>query len=129
MTAPSTAGGYIALRRQAAGLSRIQAAKLYAYSALGHAAAEQLLAEIEGNDVVVGDAVLARLQGVFRFSASIYQQMAQGYPPPSLCHDCGCSWQDPCDDADGSGGRGCAWVDAAATECTACRRRKQAEAA
>ena len=119
MAEPVTAGGYLRMRREAAGVTLPEVARIYARNALGAAAAELMLGEAENNLIPLGEPAINRLREIFAFAADIYLDLAAGLPPPDLCRICACSWNDPCED----GGHGCAWLDASHTICTACQRK------
>lgn len=121
-----TPGAYLQVRRIAAGMSLNEAATCYAHHALGTAATELLLSEVERDVTVLGEPSLRRLQACFAFDPGIYLALAEGLPIPSLCASCACSWRDPCVDRGHPGP--CAWADAARARCTACAAIKGATA-
>lgn len=110
-----TAGGYIRLRREAAGLSIDQAA----YRACVSPAA---LSRAEQNIEDVPPSFIEALRHAFGIDEEIYASLIEGRPIRSLCHSCGCSWFDPCAD---HAKRPCAWVDATETQCTVCAARER----
>ena len=113
---PISPGTYLRRRREAAGLTLPQLAKLYAYNPLGADAAEALLAEAERDETHLGWGVLDRLRRHIAFLPGIYMCLAQGLNAPRLCRICACSWDDACY----IGGGGCAWTDHDRELCTAC---------
>jgi hypothetical protein len=106
-------GTYLRLRRQTAGHTIRQMAQLYAYSPLGAPAAEQLFAEAEADQVQLGEGVIRRLAQHLALDPGVYLRLADSFPPPPICRQCGCSWEMACPG-------GCAWADEAGTLCTAC---------
>lgn len=115
-----SAGTYVRLRREAAGVSLPEAAKGYAHHALGALATELLLSEVERDLLQLGEPSLRRLARVFRFDVDVYLDLADGgVETPSICMGCGCTWNDACPG-------GCAWADASEELCTTCAGKIEA---
>lgn len=123
-----TPGRYMRLRREAAGLTIDDVAKLLADTPSGAAGFKVLIEALERNDPMSGSelTLLDQLADarIFRFDPAIYYMLVgrradpeSALPLPGLCRSCGCTWNDACvDDARGP----CSWADAEATLCSHC---------
>lgn len=110
-----TAGAYLRLRREAAGLSRREVAAMIFSDPVGVPAVIAVIEEAETDAIILGDFDLARLSAAFLFVPGIYRCLVDGLPASDICRGCGCSWTDACPG-------GCAWADASRTLCTTCLR-------
>jgi len=120
MTAPWIPGGYIARRRQVAGLSLdAVAARFSTEPPFSERDRRWWLATIEADVIAVPDNIGALLP-IFRFDPVVLAQLVQhradpAAPMPRICRICACSEHDPCV----RGTLACAWV-ADEDLCTAC---------
>lgn len=114
-----TPGAYLRLRREAAGISRQDAAeRLHTEPRLPTAAREEWIAAIEADVRPASFATIAALRWVYSFDLDVLATLAAaalGFDvrPPRLCRVCACSDQDGCR-------VGCRWV--APDLCSACAR-------
>lgn len=107
-------GAYLALRRTAAGLTvEDVAARVGTDPQLKLRDRVEWLKRIEADVDPITISVAAALQKVFAFSPDVLVRLANLHDgasdrieAPRLCHVCGCSEFDPCDDH----GQGCAWA-------------------
>lgn len=114
-----SAGTYIQLRREAGRLSIEAVAVICTSSPVELAAAIAALQDAEADRAELDHADLQRLRGAFRFAPMVYQALAQGICASEICHGCGCTQWDPCEDP--ATGDGCGWADPSHTLCTVCR--------
>lgn len=117
-------GDYLALRRQAAGLTVADvAAKIATAPRLGEIDRADLIASIEADARGATIHTIAALRSVYPFSIEVVARLAaiaDGYPldPPRLCRVCGCSEFDPCVSSVGGTRLACCW--STADLCSAC---------
>jgi hypothetical protein len=118
-----TAGGYLRLRREAAGLS-IRAIAVMASSApIDRAAAIEALTAAEENREPLASADIHRIAHFLPIAANIYLSLAQGLSVSDVCLRCGCSWDDACEEV--LSGCRCAWANPEKSLCTFCARKAQ----
>lgn len=122
---PVTAARYLRLRREAAGLTIVQAARrMYGADEGKVGLAADLIAALETPGVRARvDLTLDRLALAFPFDADVYRQLAHDPVErhPRVCIACGCSQDDACVSADGHDT--CGWSaasGAAGSVCTRC---------
>lgn len=111
---PLTAGGYLRLRRTAAGLAMTDVRQHCRADADANFVA--VLASIENDRTSATPRELAMLATAFPFDQSVYANLRDDLPAGRICHTCGCSWSDPCH----HDGTACAWVSTVHDLCTAC---------
>jgi hypothetical protein len=115
-----TPGDYLALRRQAAGLSVPDVAWIVAQKPADRRVIIALIGEWEADLSVPSPAYVRTLQNAFRFDPYILRQLIAGIGEPELCHACGCSAFDACGhDTHGA----CAWATPSHDLCTTCAIR------
>ncbi|MCC2976224.1 hypothetical protein LK533_05995 [Sphingomonas sp. PL-96] len=102
--APFTAGDYLCLRRQAAGLTIAQVVGRLSFGP--SPLAEKLIAAAERNDRPLTDNGLEQLFAIFQFDPFVYRCLRDGIPSGRICRGCGCSWNDACI----VGGIPCSWT-------------------
>ena len=119
-----TASRYLRLRREAAGLTILQAARRMFGSDDGNVRiAVDLITALEtpGVRAKVG-MTLDRLSLAFGFDADVYRQLAHDPAArhPRVCFGCGCSQNDACVSADGHDC--CAWSPSSSDGAAICTR-------
>lgn len=111
-----TAGGYIRLRREAAGLSIVDVATLISETRRWKRFNIAIIDLIEADQHFPTVGFVDRLRTAFAFDRYVYRQLLCHLRPlPEICQICGCTALDACDDE--ILGR-CAWSDAAHTLCS-----------
>jgi hypothetical protein len=121
-------GTYLALRRQAAGLTLEEVASQLATAPhLNERARIEWLRRIEADEYPMSSVTLDALREMFRFDATVLLRLddlrhGARLPEPRLCRECGCSELDACDTSAGRCGfLSCHWV--ADDLCSACAAR------
>lgn len=118
-----SAGRYLTLRREDAGLSVEDVAKICTSSPVGLPAAIAAIEDAEADRAELTPADLQRIRFAFPFAMGVYSALAQGISASEICRRCGCTWLDAC--ADPATGTGCAWADASHTICTVCKDKPE----
>lgn len=121
-TPPMTPGTYMRLRRQYAGLSIETLARAIAVNADISSQLTEMLKQAEEDSIPIGSPGSARIQKIIGFDAEIYDRLVairfgHNLPIPQICKSCGCSWNDPCIDAETGP---CSWSDHDSNQCTCC---------
>lgn len=96
---PLTAGAYLKLRREAAGLSISHVASIIAPKPARFAKALSLVQTLEGDGARARHVdTLIALRKAFPFDILVYRQLAEepAERHPTVCRGCGCSEWDPC---------------------------------
>ncbi|MFV0625177.1 helix-turn-helix domain-containing protein [Sphingomonas sp. ac-8] len=101
---PLTAGAYLRLRREAAGMTIEQVVGRLSFgpSRFG----ELLIDKAERDERSLTDDGLQQLRPIFPFDPFVYQCLRDDVPAGRICRSCGCSWIDGCLLPDGP----CAWT-------------------
>lgn len=109
--APITAGRYLRLRREAAGRSIPDVAKIYELQNFRFD--QSAWARAEQDETPLNETTLRKVVTAFPFDRRVYDNLVLDLPPGRICRGCGCTWNDPCSS-------GCAWTSADQDICTAC---------
>jgi hypothetical protein len=122
-----TAGRYLRLRREAAGLSVAVVARALGITPGARARIRNDLLSLEADQLDDREWLIAGLRILFPFDCGTYFALiaraakpGAGRPVPQVCRGCACSLHDPCQhDRFGP----CAWLPNDPTLCDACARR------
>jgi transcriptional regulator with XRE-family HTH domain len=122
--APMDPGTYLRKRREAAGLSIDDVARMLGATPGEIAAAQNLLRIFERDNLGDVNSIVDRLPAVFAMDADVYHALClhafdpdTDAPLPQVCRVCACSWNDPCQ---GAGGVPCSWIPGQPNLCTFC---------